>query len=68
MTRTHTAPRMESGKGVLSMIHAVFHGFRFERAEEPQTAAPPRQATEIDIARAELMVAAIHARSVKRMN
>ncbi len=50
------------------MIHAVFHGFRFERAEEPQTTAPPRQATEIDIARAELMVAAIHARSVKRMN
>jgi hypothetical protein len=59
---------MEAGKGVLSMIHAVFHGFRFERAEAQQTTASPRQATEIDIARAELMVAAIHARSVKRMN
>ena len=68
MTRTHTAPRMETGKGVLSMIHAVFHGFRFERAAEPQITATPRQATEIDIARAELMVAAIHARAVKRMN
>lgn len=63
MTRTQTAPRLETGKGVLSMLHAVFQGFRTERAEEVLRPLPPRKATETDFARAERMVAAIHARS-----